>query len=94
MGKLLIVDDDAQLRTSFEKILKLEGYDTVTASSGEAGIEAVALHRPDCVIMDVRLPGMDGLAAFSEIKKIAPRLPVIIMTAFGTTDIEIGRAHV
>ncbi|MBI5844318.1 MAG: sigma-54-dependent Fis family transcriptional regulator [Deltaproteobacteria bacterium] len=89
MGKLLIVDDDAQLRTSFEKILKLEGYDTITASTGEAGIQAVSIHRPDCVIMDVRLPGMDGLAAFTEIKKIAPRLPVIIMTAFGTTDIAI-----
>lgn len=89
MGKILIVDDDAQLRTSFEKILRLEGYDTMTASSGEAGIQMVAQNRPGCVIMDVRLPGMDGLSAFTEMKKTDPRLPVIIMTAFGTTDIAI-----
>ena len=89
MGKILIVDDDAQLRTSFERVLRIEGYETLTASSGEAGIKAVAEQAPDCVIMDVQLPGMNGLEAFTVIKRSAPRLPVIIMTAFGTTDIAI-----
>ena len=89
MSLVLIVDDDDQLRISFAKLLKEEGYDIQTAPTGEAGIDAVKQRVPDLVIMDVRLPGMNGLEAFGEIRKIDSTLPVIIMTAFGTTDTAI-----
>jgi len=89
MSLVLIVDDDDQLRISFAKLLKEEGYDIQTAPTGEAGIEAVKQHVPDLMIMDVRLPGMNGLEAFGAIRKIDSTLPVIIMTAFGTTDTAI-----
>jgi len=89
MGHILIVDDDAQLRQSFEKLLIAEGHTVKTASSGEAAIALVQAAVPDLVIMDVRMPGMSGLEAFRTIHEIEPKLPVIIMTAFGTTDTAI-----
>lgn len=92
MGKVLIIDDDAQLRNSFRKVLSVEGHDPVVAASGEAGIEMVKAHAPDLVIVDLRLPGMDGLETFKEINKIEARLPVIIMTAYGAADTAIEGA--
>jgi nitrogen regulation protein NR(I) len=89
MGHILIVDDDAQLRQSFEKLLNAEGHTVKTASSGEAAISLVQAAVPDLVIMDVRMPGMSGLEAFQAIHEIEPKLPVIIMTAFSTTDTAI-----
>jgi len=89
MGHILIVDDDAQLRQSFEKLLNAEGHTVKTASTGEAAIAQVQAAVPDLVIMDVRMPGMNGLEAFRAIHEIEPKLPVIIMTAFGTTDTAI-----
>ncbi len=89
MGHILIVDDDAQLRQSFEKLLTAEGHTVKTASSGEGAIAAVKEAVPDLAIMDVRMPGMSGLEAFRAIHEIEPKLPVIIMTAFGTTETAI-----
>jgi nitrogen regulation protein NR(I) len=89
MGNILIVDDDAQLRQSFEKILTAEGHAVKTASSGEAAIAMVQAAVPDLVIMDVRMPGINGLEAFRVMHEIEPKLPVIIMTAFGTTETAI-----
>ena len=89
MAKILIIDDDDQLRISFSKLLTEEDYDVVSAASGEAGIEIVETMPLDLVILDVRLPGMNGLETFKEIKKLDATLPAIIVTAFGTTDTAI-----
>ncbi len=89
MGTILIVDDDGQLRHSFEKLLTSEGHTVRTAATGEAGLEIVRTKVLDAVIMDVRLPGMDGLQTFQAMHEIESKLPVIIMTAFGTTDTAI-----
>ncbi|WP_321494101.1 sigma-54 dependent transcriptional regulator [uncultured Desulfobacter sp.] len=89
MAKILIIDDDDQLRISFSKLLTEEHYDVVSAASGEAGIDIVKTTPLDLVILDVRLPGMNGLETFKEIKKIDGTLPAIIVTAFGTTETAI-----
>jgi nitrogen regulation protein NR(I) len=89
VGKILIVDDDAQLRISFEKILTAEGHKVRMSATGEGGLEIVKTEHPDLVVMDVRLPGMDGLTTFKAIHNIDSKLPVIIMTAYGTTDTAI-----
>ncbi|KAB1442906.1 sigma-54-dependent transcriptional regulator [Pseudodesulfovibrio senegalensis] len=89
MAQILIVDDDAQLRKSFVKMLEQEGHDIRTANSGESGIAAVRESLPDLLVMDVRMPGMSGLEAFAHIRKIDQRLPVIIMTAYSTTETAI-----
>ncbi len=89
MSEVLIVDDDDQLRNSFSKLLTEEGYTVRTAPSGEAGVAAVEEKNPDLVVMDVKLPGISGLEAFAQIRRSATTLPVIVMTAYGTTDTAI-----
>jgi nitrogen regulation protein NR(I) len=83
------VDDDPQLRQSFEKLLTEEGHTVWTAATGEAALAMVQKGLPDLVIMDVRMPGMSGLETFQAIHRLEPRLPVIIMTAYGTTETAI-----
>ncbi|OEU47959.1 MAG: Fis family transcriptional regulator [Desulfobacterales bacterium S3730MH5] len=89
MGKILIVDDDAQLRQSFDKLLTEEGHAVRTAPTGEVAIAMVRESLPDMVVMDVRLPAMSGLETFRAMREITPKLPVIVMTAFGTTETAI-----
>ncbi len=89
MGTILIVDDDPTLRQSFSKLLRAEGHSVTTAADGEAAVALVRQQPPELVIMDIRMPGMSGLQAFQEIHALQPKLPVIIMTAFGTTETAI-----
>ncbi|MBW2324475.1 MAG: sigma-54-dependent Fis family transcriptional regulator [Deltaproteobacteria bacterium] len=89
MNKILIVDDDPQLRQSFEKLLIDEGHDIKTAPSGELGLELLRENEFDLVVMDVRLPGINGLETFQAMHEMDPKLPVIIMTAFGTMETAI-----
>ena len=86
MSGILLVDDDDQLRSSFENLLRQEGYQVRAAASGEAALTMADELLPDAVIMDVRMPGMDGLSTLRLLRQREPRLPVIIMTAFSTTE--------
>ncbi len=89
MSHILIIDDDDQLRKSFHKLLAEEGYQVSSAASGEAGIALIQKRTPDLVILDMRLPGINGFETFRMIHEIEPKLPVIIMTAYGTTETAI-----
>ncbi|MBA3011679.1 MAG: sigma-54 dependent transcriptional regulator [Proteobacteria bacterium] len=89
MNRILVIDDDDQLRISFCKLLKEEKYSVLGAASGEAGIEMVKQNPLDLIILDMRLPGIDGMETYKRIKNIDSKLPVIIVTAFGTTEIAI-----
>ncbi len=89
MSTILIIDDDDQLRKSFHKLLSEEGYTAEGAASGEAGLGIIRNQSPDLVIVDIRLPGMNGLETFEAIHDLEPKLPVIIMTAYGTTETAI-----
>jgi len=89
LDKILIVDDDPQLRQSFERLLLQEGYAVQTASTGEAALAAMKQNQLDLVIMDVCLPGMSGLDALRTMREVDSKTPVIIMTAFGTTETAI-----
>ncbi len=89
MSTILIIDDDDQLRKSFDKLLSEEGYSVKSAASGETGLNMIKKEIPDLVILDIRLPGINGLETFQAIHEIEPKLPVIIMTAYGTTETAI-----
>jgi nitrogen regulation protein NR(I) len=89
MSNIVIIDDDDQLRKSFHKLLTEEDYKVQSAASGEAGLELLEARIADLVILDVRLPGMSGLETFRKIHDREPKLPVIIMTAYGTTETAI-----
>lgn len=86
MAVILVIDDDDQLRISFCRLLRQENHAAMGAASGEAGIEVVKEQVLDLVILDMRLPGMNGLETFEQIKKIDPKLPVIMVTAYSTTE--------
>ncbi len=89
MKRILIIDDDKQLSLSFRKILGQDGYDTYAAYTGGEGITMVDLVKPDLVILDIRLPDMSGMEVFEAIHPKHPKLPVIIITAHGTTETAI-----
>ncbi|BCO08285.1 sigma-54-dependent Fis family transcriptional regulator [Desulfolithobacter dissulfuricans] len=81
MTTLLIVDDEKSVRYAFERTFGDE-YSIRSAENGEQAIRAVAEEEPAVVLMDIRMPGMDGLTALKSIKKSHPHLPVIMVTAF------------
>ncbi len=80
--KVLMVDDEEQFRATTKKILNKRGFDTVLAGSGEEAIEKLD-EKPDVVILDIKMPGMDGHQALKEIKKHSPHVPVIMLTGHG-----------
>src|SRR5260370_11184210 len=89
MACLLVVDDEPNVLYSIEKIFRSEGVSVLTSQSAAKGLELVESHRPDVVLLDVRLGDMSGLEAFDRIRKVDPRLPVIFITAFSTTETAI-----
>jgi DNA-binding NtrC family response regulator len=86
MNKILIADDERTVRYSFRKLLKEEDYLILEAASGTEAITLFTTENPDLVVLDIEMPGMTGLEAIREIKAIRPQIPVIVVTAFGTTD--------
>jgi two-component system nitrogen regulation response regulator GlnG len=89
MAKILIADDETNLLYSLRLGLRSEEIEVVTVSSGREAIQRVQSERPDTVVLDVRLPDMNGLDVFNAIREIDPKLPVIIFTAFAATDTAI-----
>jgi two-component system nitrogen regulation response regulator GlnG len=89
MLRVLVVDDEPNVVYSIEKGLQSDTVEVVGARTGREGIELTRTHKPDAVILDVRLADMSGLQAFDRIRDIDPRLPVVIITAFGSTDTAI-----
>ncbi len=86
MKKILIIDDEQSVRYSLKKILSSIGYEVIEADSAEQGIESFTKNKPDLVILDIEMPGKDGLEALQEIKKNSPDARVLIITAYGTGD--------
>ena len=83
---ILLVDDQDTIRFFLEKTLTQEGYESVTAKTGGEAIEAARRIMPDLVLLDLKLPDMDGLEVLQKIKEIFPEICVVMITAFG--DIE------
>ena len=83
---ILVVDDEPAHRQMIEAVLDAEGYEIVQAEHGGAAISAVEKRFYDLVIMDVRMPDVDGIEALQKIKQISPDIPVIIMTAYASVD--------
>jgi nitrogen regulation protein NR(I) len=89
MSKLLLIDDEADLRYSFQRILDSPEIELTTAASGEEGLRIIPKLKPDLVIMDIRMAGITGLETLRRIRQMDPKLLVILMTAYGTTQTAI-----
>jgi DNA-binding NtrC family response regulator len=85
-NRILIIDDEAGIRESLETLLGLEGYTVDTAPDGEAGINTIGQHSYDLVLLDLALPGMNGIEVLGQIRERYPDLPVIMITAYGTVE--------
>ena len=92
-ARILVVDDEAAIRDTMRMLLEYDGYDVIVAGSGQEGLTMVEREHPDLVFLDVKMPGMDGLEALSRLRGINDALPVVIVSAHGTTTtaLEAGR---
>src|SRR5574338_1693702 len=93
---ILVVDDEPVARQSLTDILRLEGYTANPVPNGQAAVEYVRTHPVELIIVDLRMPGMDGLEVVQVVNQVSPETEVVLLTAFGSTEtaIQIGRAHV
>ncbi|AOH57219.1 response regulator [Peribacillus muralis] len=85
-GKILIVDDQFGIRILLNEVLHKEGYDTFQAANGIQALEVLNNHSPDLVLLDMKIPGMDGIEILKRMKVVDPDIRVIIMTAYGELD--------
>lgn len=87
MGKkILIVDDQYGIRILLNEVLQKEGYDTYQAANGLQALEIVQQNTPDLILLDMKIPGMDGIEILKRVKALYPDMKVIIMTAYGELD--------
>ncbi|MFN2120986.1 MAG: response regulator transcription factor [Anaerolineales bacterium] len=85
-SSILIVDDEDVARQSLTDILKLEGYSAAAVANGASAIEYVRTHPIDLLVVDLKMPGMDGLQVIQAVNQTSPDTEVILLTAYGSTD--------
>ena len=83
---ILIVDDEPSIRNSLGGLLSDEGFEILTAANGYEALKAMDKDSPDLVLLDIWMPGIDGIETLKEIKKSNPYIQVIIITGHGTVD--------
>jgi two-component system, response regulator, stage 0 sporulation protein F len=88
MAKVLVIDDEAGIRSLLDTLLDRKGYDVILADSGQKGLEVFRRAHPDVVVLDLKMPGMDGLTVLQQIRHLNPTQPVIILTGAGNPDSE------
>ena len=94
-GSILVVDDDARLLHIVKMYLEIEGYEVTTAENGEEGLAKVTAHPTDLVILDIMMPGMDGIETCRQIRAhpSTASVPIIMFSALSSDD-DIERARV
>lgn len=86
--QVLVVDDDAVVGRSFDRVLSDKGYEVSTVKSGEEALHSIEEHKFDVVFTDIKMPGMDGLEVTERIKERCPWTPVVVITGYGTEENE------
>ena len=84
---ILIVDDQKGVRRLLEELFKMEGWNVYTASDGIEAVSQVKASSPDIVLMDMKMPNMNGLESSSQILALCPDMRIIMMTAYGEMDV-------
>jgi len=86
MPRILVIDDEGAIRESLRMILEYEDYQFVGAASGQEGLAAVQRERPDLVLLDIKMPGMDGMEVLRKLHALDETLPVVMISGHGTTS--------
>lgn len=89
MKTVLVIDDEEKICWAFEQFLTEEGYCPLVAQNAEEGLRQMEREEPDIILLDVRLPGMDGLDALKQIKAHNPKIIVILITAYPNAPVTI-----
>ncbi|HWF32839.1 MAG TPA: response regulator transcription factor [Solirubrobacteraceae bacterium] len=79
--RVLVVDDDRAVRDALRRVLTLDGYDVQSADGGAEAIEAVAQAVPDAVVLDIGMPGIDGIEVCERVRRLGNRVPILMLTA-------------
>lgn len=87
--KILVADDERNIRDLLSVTLIDEGYDVIEVDDGQKAVNEVKNGDYDCVLLDIRMPVLDGMEAFAKIRDMKPNLPVIFLTAYGSSDLAI-----
>src|SRR5438067_11655491 len=82
--RILIIDDEAPIRDSLKMTLEYEGYDVIGAATGQEGLALAEREAPDLVLLDVKMPGMDGLEVLERLRNMNDTLPVLVISGHGT----------
>jgi len=85
MGKILVIDDEKPTLSMFRLFLDAYGYSVYTAENGTEGLAIFQKEKPEIVLTDIKMPGIDGLAVLQRIKEVAPKTAVIVITGHGDT---------
>jgi DNA-binding NtrC family response regulator len=88
MPKILVIDDEEGIRTLLDTLLSRKGYEVVLASSGQKGLALFRKEHPDAVVLDLKMPEMDGMTVLKQIRSADQKLPVIILTGAATPEAE------
>jgi DNA-binding response OmpR family regulator len=88
MAVILVIDDEQGIRELLDTLLRRKGYDVVVAENGREGLKVFRRERPDAVVLDLNMPGIDGLTVLQEIRNLNPSQPVIVLTGAGTDEEE------
>ena len=88
-SRICLIDDDASARAAIERVLTVEGHEVVSYPDGQTGLDAALTEDFDCVLTDLRMPGVSGLELIDTLHDELPNLPVVLMTAHGTTEVAI-----
>ena len=83
MKKLLFADDEESIRLLYKEEFEEEGYEVLLAADGLEALELFSLHAPDLLVIDIKMPGMDGMELLQRIRELSRHVPVILCTAYG-----------
>ena len=88
MPKVLVIDDEPNVRTLIDLLLSRQGFDVVLADNGRKGLQLYRQEHPDVIVLDLKMPGIDGVTVLKEIRHVDLRQPVIILTGDSTPETE------
>lgn len=86
MPRILLIEDEMPLRTALTDLLQANGYRVITACDGETGLDRATSEKIDLLLLDVMLPKLDGYSLCTEVRRAAPALPILMITAKGRVD--------
>ena len=87
-AKVLVIDDEPNVRALLDMLLSREGYDVVFADNGWKGLQLYRQEHPDVILLDLTMPGLDGVTVLKQIRSVDPKLPVIVLTGDATPERE------